>query len=80
VHSRGARSTSGRRWTASRSGCRRSTTRRRASRAIALAGDRGAEAQARRGDDEGRFVGIKTEWWHFDAKDGAKYSLADEPL
>lgn len=26
------------------------------------------------------FVGLPTEWWHYDAADGARYSLLDEPL
>jgi len=47
----------------------------------ALVGDSGAEA--RRLDAamkrEG-FVGMPTEWWHFDAPDAAKYPLADDPL
>jgi len=52
-----------------------------AHREHALVGDRGreatrlAEAMAGAG-----FIGIPTEWWHFDARDGAKYALSDEPL
>jgi D-alanyl-D-alanine dipeptidase len=26
------------------------------------------------------FVGMPTEWWHFDAPDAAKYPLSDEAL
>lgn len=26
------------------------------------------------------FVGMPTEWWHYDAPDAAKYPLSDEPL
>ena len=47
----------------------------------ALVGANGAEA--RRLDDAmtaAGFVGMPTEWWHFDAPDSASYALADEPL
>ncbi|MBA3539011.1 MAG: hypothetical protein H0T79_05240 [Deltaproteobacteria bacterium] len=26
------------------------------------------------------FLGLSTEWWHFDAPDSAKYALSNEPL
>lgn len=52
-----------------------------AHRARALAGPRGAEARlldaAMR---HAGFVGLATEWWHFDAPDAARYPLSDEPL
>ncbi|MBL9013125.1 MAG: M15 family metallopeptidase [Myxococcales bacterium] len=47
----------------------------------ALVGERGTEARrlaaamAKAG-----FVGIPTEWWHYDAEGGARYPLSDEPL
>jgi D-alanyl-D-alanine dipeptidase len=47
----------------------------------ALVGDKGAEA--RRLDaamSKVGFLGLPTEWWHFDYKDNGKYPLADEPL
>ena len=52
-----------------------------AHRKKALAGERGAEARRLEAamKREG-FVGMPTEWWHFDAPDAAKYPLADEPL
>jgi len=47
----------------------------------ALAGDRGAEARKLEAAmTQAGFVGLATEWWHFDAGDAAKYSLADDPL
>jgi D-alanyl-D-alanine dipeptidase len=47
----------------------------------ALAGDKGAEARRLEAAMvKAGFVGLATEWWHFDFKDAAKYSLADEPL
>jgi zinc D-Ala-D-Ala dipeptidase len=52
-----------------------------AHRKRALAGTRGAEA--RRLDKAMRaagFIGLATEWWHYDAPDAAKYALSDEPL
>lgn len=52
-----------------------------AHRARALAGGTGREAQ-RLADAmvAAGFVGLATEWWHFDAPDGADYALADDPL
>jgi D-alanyl-D-alanine dipeptidase len=47
----------------------------------ALVGAKGAEA--RRLDaamSKAGFVGLATEWWHFDDKAAGKYALADEPL
>lgn len=47
----------------------------------ALKGQDGAEARrletalAKAG-----FVGLPTEWWHYDASDSAKYPLSDDPL
>jgi zinc D-Ala-D-Ala dipeptidase len=47
----------------------------------ALVGDRGREARLlsdammRAG-----FVGMPTEWWHFDASDAASFALSDDPL
>jgi len=56
-------------------------TSRESHRDRALAGDHGAEARKLDAAmSKAGFVGITTEWWHFDARDGAKYSLADEPL
>ncbi len=47
----------------------------------ALAGERGVEARRLAAAMEGAgFVGLPTEWWHFDAPDGAKYPLSDAPL
>ncbi|MFN0247652.1 MAG: M15 family metallopeptidase [Kofleriaceae bacterium] len=53
----------------------------KAHRKKALAGATGREA--RRLDAAMRkagFVGMPTEWWHFDAPDAAKYALSDVPL
>ena len=47
----------------------------------ALAGDRGAEA--RRLDaamTAAGFIGLPTEWWHFEAPDATKYPISDDPL
>lgn len=47
----------------------------------ALAGDGGREARLL--SDvmmTAGFVGIPTEWWHFDAPNAASYALSDEPL
>lgn len=47
----------------------------------ALAGERGREAKLL--SDAmmtAGFVGMPTEWWHFDAPDAARYAFADEPL
>jgi D-alanyl-D-alanine dipeptidase len=52
-----------------------------AHRAQALRGPRGVEA--RRLDEAMRaagFVGLATEWWHYDAPDSGRYPLADDPL
>ncbi|HEU0034835.1 MAG TPA: M15 family metallopeptidase [Kofleriaceae bacterium] len=52
-----------------------------AHRKRALAGKQGAEAK-RLSDamTAAGFVGMPTEWWHFDAPESAKYALSDEPL
>lgn len=47
----------------------------------ALSGDRGREARLL--SDAmmtAGFIGMPTEWWHFDAPDAASYALSDEPL
>ena len=47
----------------------------------ALAGDRGAEARTLEAAmTAAGFVGMPTEWWHFDAPDATKYPLSNEPL
>lgn len=47
----------------------------------ALEGTRGVEARRlERAMKAAGFVGLPTEWWHFDAPDAAKYPLSDEPL
>lgn len=47
----------------------------------ALKGERGAEARRlERAMKAAGFVGMPTEWWHFDAPDAAKYPLANDPL
>jgi D-alanyl-D-alanine dipeptidase len=47
----------------------------------ALVGDRGTEARRLEAAmTAAGFVGLATEWWHFDASDGARYALSDEPL
>jgi D-alanyl-D-alanine dipeptidase len=47
----------------------------------ALIGDKGVEARRLEAAmKQAGFVGMPTEWWHFDAPDAAKYALADEPL
>lgn len=47
----------------------------------ALEGKRGAEARRlERAMKAAGFVGLPTEWWHFDAPDAATYPLSDEPL
>lgn len=52
-----------------------------AHRAHALAGDRGVEArELDRAMTAAGFVGLPTEWWHYDAPDAADYPLSDEPL
>lgn len=50
-----------------------------AHREQALAGERGSEArQLEAAMTEAGFVGLPTEWWHFDAPEA--YPLSDEPL
>ncbi|MGE0547222.1 MAG: M15 family metallopeptidase [Kofleriaceae bacterium] len=52
-----------------------------AHRRHALAGPTGAEARKlERAMTKAGFIGMPTEWWHFDAADSAKYPLSDEPL
>jgi D-alanyl-D-alanine dipeptidase len=52
-----------------------------AHRDTALAGDRGAEARMLDAAMKAAgFVGLATEWWHYDAPDAATYALSDEPL
>lgn len=47
----------------------------------ALVGDKGVEARRLEAAmKEAGFIGMPTEWWHFDAPDAAKYPLANEPL
>jgi D-alanyl-D-alanine dipeptidase len=47
----------------------------------ALAGEHGAEARRLEAAmQEAGFVGLPTEWWHFDAPDASKYPLSDEAL
>lgn len=53
----------------------------RAHRKVALAGKPGREAKRLETALTGAgFVGISTEWWHFDAPDAGKYALSDVPL
>jgi D-alanyl-D-alanine dipeptidase len=52
-----------------------------AHRSRALAGPRGAEAKRlAEAMLEAGFTGMPTEWWHFDAPEGADYALSNEPL
>jgi D-alanyl-D-alanine dipeptidase len=52
-----------------------------AHRKRALKGDDGAEARVLEAAmKKAGFVGMPTEWWHFDAPDAAKFPLSDEPL
>ena len=52
-----------------------------AHRVNALEGDAGAEARRlERAMKAAGFVGMPTEWWHFDAPDAAKFPLSDEGL
>jgi D-alanyl-D-alanine dipeptidase len=52
-----------------------------AHRKNALAGEHGVEARRlERAMVKAGFVGMPTEWWHFDAPDAAKYPLANDPL
>ena len=47
----------------------------------ALAGEHGAEARTLEAAMKSAgFVGMPTEWWHFDAPDAAKYPLANDAL
>ncbi len=47
----------------------------------ALVGDKGAEAKRLEAAmTKAGFVGMPTEWWHFDAPDASKFALSDEPL
>ena len=47
----------------------------------ALAGPAGQEAKRLATAMEAAgFVGLPTEWWHFDAPDASKYALSDVPL
>ena len=53
----------------------------RAHRRTALVGKRGREAKRLAAAMRtAGFVGMPTEWWHFDAPDAAKYPLSNEPL
>jgi D-alanyl-D-alanine dipeptidase len=52
-----------------------------AHRENALKGDAGAEARRLEAAMKAAgFVGMPTEWWHFDSPDAAKFPLSDEPL
>lgn len=52
-----------------------------AHRVNALEGDAGAEARRLEAAmKKAGFVGIPTEWWHFDAPDAGTFPLANEPL
>jgi D-alanyl-D-alanine dipeptidase len=52
-----------------------------AHRVNALKGDAGKEARRLEAAmKKAGFVGMPTEWWHFDAPDAAKYALANDPL
>jgi D-alanyl-D-alanine dipeptidase len=54
---------------------------KQAHRKIALAGKTGREAKRlEKAMTSVGFVGMPTEWWHFDAPDAAKYALSDVPL
>jgi zinc D-Ala-D-Ala dipeptidase len=47
----------------------------------ALAGEQGGEARTLEAAMKAAgFIGMPTEWWHFDAPDAAKFALADAPL
>jgi len=47
----------------------------------ALAGDDGAEARRLEAAmTKAGFIGLPTEWWHFDAPDATKYPISDDPL
>src|SRR5262249_14759406 len=47
----------------------------------ALVGEHGAEARRLEAamTDAG-FIGLPTEWWHFDSPDATKYPISDDPL
>jgi D-alanyl-D-alanine dipeptidase len=52
-----------------------------AHRVNALKGDAGAEARRLEAAmKRAGFVGMPTEWWHFDAPDASKYGLSNDPL
>ena len=52
-----------------------------AHRKRALVGEQGREAKRLSEAMEAvGFVGLPTEWWHFDASDAGNYALSDEPL
>ena len=52
-----------------------------AHRAHALKGDAGAEARRlERAMKKAGFVGMPTEWWHFDAPDASSFPLSNEAL
>ncbi len=54
---------------------------RAAHRTRALASEQGAEARhLDAAMTAAGFLGLSTEWWHFDAPDSAKYALSNEPL
>lgn len=47
----------------------------------ALVGDRAVEGKRLEAAmTKAGFVGMPTEWWHFDAPDASKFPLSDEPL
>ena len=47
----------------------------------ALEGDHGGEARRLdRAMRDAGFIGMPTEWWHFDDADASTYPLADDPL
>ena len=47
----------------------------------ALRGEAGAEAKRlETAMQAAGFVGLATEWWHFDAPDATKYPISDDPL
>jgi len=56
-------------------------TSRESWRDRALVGDKGREARTLDAAmTEAGFVGIRTEWWHYDFKAAGAFPLADEPL
>lgn len=53
----------------------------KAHRKNALAGKQGREAKRlERAMTKAGFIGIPTEWWHYDSPDASKYRLSNEPL